>query len=61
QNIISSNIVLCLMVENEQRLWIGTEDDGINILNTATGQFDYVRHEPLNQSGLNHDSIWQIY
>lgn len=58
---ISSNIVLCLMVENEQRLWIGTEDDGINILNIDSGRFDYVRHEPLNQSSLNHDSIWQIY
>ncbi|MCB1320451.1 MAG: response regulator, partial [Leptospiraceae bacterium] len=60
-NSISSNIVLCLMVENDQRLWIGTEDDGINILNIATGQIDYIRHEPLNQSSLNHDSIWQIY
>ena len=60
-NSISSNIVLCLMIEDDSKLWIGTEDDGINILNTATNQFDYIRHDPLDQSSLNHNSIWQIY
>lgn len=61
ENSISSNIVLCLMFENDDMLWIGTEDHGINLLNIETNQFAAIRKDPRNQSSLNHDSIWQIY
>lgn len=58
---ISSDIVLSLMLENNNKLWIGTEDDGINILDISLNEFSFVRNDPLNQSSLNHNSVWQIY
>ncbi len=61
ENGINSNIILCLARDRENRLWIGTEDKGINILDIATDTFQYCRHDPFNPSGLNHDSIWSIY
>ncbi len=60
-NSIGSNIVLSLMIEDDNTLWIGTEDNGIDILNIEANTFRHNRHDPLNQSSLNHDSVWQIY
>lgn len=58
---ISSNIILCLMIDRQNKLWIGTEDSGINILDLETNTFQYCKHDPFNQSSLNHNSIWSIY
>lgn len=58
---ISSNIILSLMLENNNKLWIGTEDDGINILDISRNEFSFVRNDPLDQSSLNHNSVWKIY
>ncbi len=60
-NGISSNIILCLMIDHQRQLWIGTEDNGIDILDLATNTFQYCKHDPFNQSSLNHNSIWSIY
>lgn len=61
ENGINSNIVLCLMIDHQNKLWIGTEDNGINILDLKTNTFQYCKHDPFNQSSLNHNSIWSIY
>lgn len=60
-NGINSNIVLYLMMDHQNKLWIGTEDSGINILDLETNAFHYCEHDPFNQSSLNHNSIWSIY
>ncbi len=61
QNGISSDIILCLMVDRQNKLWIGTEDNGLNILDTKTNTFQYCKHDPFNHASLNHNSIWSIY
>lgn len=58
---ISSNVVLCLMVDSHNKLWIGTEDSGIAIMDLATHTFQYCRHDPFDQSSLSHDSVWSIF
>jgi len=60
-NGISSKIVLALIYGRQNKLWIGTEDNGINILDIETNTFKYCKHDPFNQSSLNYDSIWSIY
>ena len=60
KNSITSNNILCLMLE-KSTLWIGTEDEGINLLNINTGTIQYYKHDPTNDSSLNHDSVWSIY
>ncbi len=61
ENSISSDIVLCLMLDRQNKLWIGTEDKGINILDIETNTVQHCKHDPFDQSSLNHDSIWSIY
>ncbi|MBN1155322.1 response regulator [candidate division KSB1 bacterium] len=61
KNGINSNTVLCLMIDRQGNLWIGTEDNGINILDLETNAFQYCQHDPFDQSSLNHDSIWSLY
>jgi signal transduction histidine kinase/ligand-binding sensor domain-containing protein/DNA-binding response OmpR family regulator len=60
-NRIGSNAVLSLFMDDSGRLWIGTEDAGINIYDTRTGEISQYRHDPFIRSSLNHDSIWSIY
>lgn len=58
---ISSNIILSLMTDHEDRLWIGTEDKGIDILDLKTDFIQHIEHDPFNPSGLAHNSVWEIY
>ena len=58
---ITSNIILCLMIDNMNKLWIGTEDQGISILDMETNIFQHIRHDPHLISSLSHNSVWSIY
>lgn len=60
-NTVSSNILLDLCVGEDGQLWIATEDDGVNILDIETGEFQYIRADPFVPSSLNYNSIWTIY
>lgn len=61
QNQLSSNTILSLLLDSQNRLWIGSEDAGIDILDLATGTWQHCQHDPFNRSSLNHNSIWSIY
>ena len=39
---LSSHIVITLTIDQQKKLWIGTEGGGINILDPVTGKFDYL-------------------
>jgi ligand-binding sensor domain-containing protein/signal transduction histidine kinase/DNA-binding response OmpR family regulator len=60
-NTISSNILLDLSIGEIGKLWIATEDDGLNILNMETGEFQFLRADPFVPSSLNYNSVWTIY
>jgi signal transduction histidine kinase/DNA-binding response OmpR family regulator/streptogramin lyase len=50
---ISSNSTLHLFEDSKDRIWIGTEDNGINIFNKKTEQFNRILHHPGDSSGLS--------
>ena len=58
---IGSNAVLSLFMDDRNRLWIGTEDAGINIYDAKSGEISQYRHDTFVRSSLNHNSIWSIY
>ena len=60
KNRISGNIILSLMIDNDERLWIGTEDAGLNILNINTGEINIYQVDPLDHTSLNNNSIYCI-
>jgi len=61
KNGVNSNIILCLMIDRMNRLWIGTEDQGIDILDIENNTFQYSRHDPLLEGSLSHNSVWSIH
>ncbi len=60
-NSISGNYILSLMVDSDNRLWIGTEDEGLNILDIRQEKFFHYKSDPLDYSSLNNNSIYTIY
>lgn len=61
ENSITGNIILSLMVDNNGKLWIGTEDEGLNIFDIPKGKFYHYKTVQLDQSSLNNNSIYTIY
>ena len=43
---LNNNIVFCFCEDNNENLWIGTENGGLNHLNRKTGRFNYYTHQP---------------
>ncbi|MGD8781708.1 MAG: two-component regulator propeller domain-containing protein [Ignavibacteria bacterium] len=58
---ITGNVILSLMVDKNGKLWIGTEDEGLNIFDVRNNEFYYHKADPLNETGLNNNSIYSIY
>ncbi|MFO7448146.1 MAG: two-component regulator propeller domain-containing protein [Ignavibacteriaceae bacterium] len=61
QNTITGNVILSLMEDSYGRLWIGTEDEGLNILDIEKGKFYHYKTDPFDYSSLNNNSIYNIY
>lgn len=58
---LSGNIILSLMVDKEDKLWIGTEDEGLNILDITKNKITFYKNDPFNNFSLNNNSIYKIY
>lgn len=58
---INSDIILCLLVDRQNHLWVGTEDNGIGLLDSLDGDWRFFKHDPFRSSSLNHNSVWKIY
>ncbi|HEX2845980.1 MAG TPA: ATP-binding protein [Chitinophagaceae bacterium] len=54
---ISSNVINNLFEDSKGRLWIGTEDNGLNVYDKAKGIFHRILHEPKNPNSLSGNRI----
>ncbi len=61
QTSITGNFILSLMIDHNGKLWIGTEDEGLDILDIQKEKFYYYKNDPLNYSSINNNSIYAIY
>ncbi len=50
-----------VMKDNEGRIWIANERDGLFIFNPATGQTEQLVHEPNNPKSLSYNRTIQTY
>ena len=57
---ISSNNIRCLLVDNNNILWIGTTD-GLNKMSLATENFTGFKHDSTNPNSLCHNYVNTIY
>ncbi len=56
---ISSNIVMSLLADGD-RLWIGTFDSGLNLLNISTNEVKTFRHSPTDPRTIGGNGITSI-
>ena len=57
---LSNDVVLC-MIENEGRIWIGTDGGGINILDPEEGSIEVLSHTPGDVLSLPGNSVLSLY
>ncbi|MES2777223.1 MAG: two-component regulator propeller domain-containing protein [Bacteroidota bacterium] len=57
---LTSNTVAQLFFTKDRKLWIGTEGGGIDILNTATGEMDYIL-SGQSPGMLSSESVFAVY
>jgi signal transduction histidine kinase/ligand-binding sensor domain-containing protein/DNA-binding response OmpR family regulator len=60
RNALTANAVVSLCTDAQQNLWIGTAGGGTNILNTATGKFDYLLPGESSDR-LSSESVYAIW
>ncbi len=58
---ISSNNIFTVFEDSQGRIWIGTENEGLNLYDRVNGKFIRFRSDPFDERSLNNNSIWSIY
>lgn len=56
-NTISSNVINNLFEDSKGRLWIGTEDNGLNVYDKVKGVFHRILHDPKKPNSLSGNRI----
>ncbi|NMM48488.1 hybrid sensor histidine kinase/response regulator transcription factor [Marinigracilibium pacificum] len=59
-DLIESMTILCLLHDSNNRLWIGTENEGLIILDLNTGNFERYFRDPYGNYSLKSNSIWNL-
>ncbi|MEY3051440.1 MAG: hypothetical protein RLY31_1225 [Bacteroidota bacterium] len=59
-NSLSNNSVKAIFEDDAGKLWVGTEFNGLNCLDPATGLFTRYLHDKRHPDGLSHDHVSDI-
>lgn len=54
-------VVLTLMEDSKNRLWVGTENNGVCVLDINTDEFRWYTYDPGQEYSIKNNSIWSIY
>ncbi|MDH5474292.1 MAG: ATP-binding protein [Cyclobacteriaceae bacterium] len=60
-NGLNSNIITSFYEDDQNRIWIGTDGGGINIYNTQTDSFSYIKKNIYINTSLSSDVILEFY
>jgi len=58
---ISGNAIFTVFEDSRGWLWVGTENEGLNIFDRDNKIFNRYRADFFDDKGLNNNSIWSIY
>ena len=53
-------VLYCLNEDEKGRLWVGTENGGLSILDRKTGKFQTNVHDEVDRHSINGNSIYAI-
>ncbi|WP_243438252.1 two-component regulator propeller domain-containing protein [Fundidesulfovibrio soli] len=55
---LAEDSINCLMEDSKGRIWVGTVDSGLSVLDKKTGRFTTYSHNPADPNSLSQDKIW---
>lgn len=58
---LSNFIILSIVEDSNERLWIGTENNGLYLYDFKTNDLQEFKYNPDNKFSLQNNSIWSIY
>jgi signal transduction histidine kinase/ligand-binding sensor domain-containing protein/DNA-binding response OmpR family regulator len=58
---LNNNHVVSIYKDRSGLLWLGTESEGLNLLNFQQEQFGYYRHDPANPNSLSPGRVSAIF
>lgn len=58
---ISDNLVSSILADNSNNIWVGTRENGLNLFNTDTGEFECYSTEKNNPNSISNNSIYSLY
>jgi len=59
RNSLSSNVIVSMCLDHENKLWIGTYFGGLNCFDGK--RFERFQHDPRDTLSLSGKSVWEIY
>jgi diguanylate cyclase (GGDEF)-like protein len=57
---LAGDYVRCLVVDQEQRLWVGTQSDGLSVIDTRSLKITNHRHDPADPRSPGKGSIFAL-
>jgi ligand-binding sensor domain-containing protein/signal transduction histidine kinase len=60
-NSLSGNAVFTVLEDSQGRLWIGTENEGLNLYNRENNKFVHYKTDVFDNKSISHNSIWSLY
>ena len=54
---IGGVFIRALLVASDGSLWVGTDADGVSVMDPASGRFRRYRHDPADSGSLAHDQV----
>jgi ligand-binding sensor domain-containing protein/signal transduction histidine kinase len=60
-NSLSGNAVFAVLEDSQGRLWIGTENEGLNLFNRENNKFVHYKTDVFDNKNISHNSIWSLF
>jgi two-component system sensor histidine kinase ChiS len=60
-NTLSGNAVFTILEDSQGRLWIGCENEGLNLFDRKNDKFIHYKSDSFDDKSLSHNSVWSLY
>jgi streptogramin lyase len=57
---LASDVTRTVLVDARGRIWVGTNDAGIDVLDPASGRIEHLRHDPGKPDSLSDDQVFTL-
>ena len=54
-------VILSILEDDDNNLWVGTENGGLNVISLATNKSTLYTFDPRKEFSLQNNSIWSLY